>query len=542
MTSLTNKIRGLAAAVVVLGLHAALAHAAHADVKVRGTVVRIDEGDGEIYFDVGSASGLVPGRPARAWRRITIKHPVTQKPVVDEIPLGALEIQAVGGQLSVAVPAEELEYPVKVGDLVEVLVERKEPEPPAPPKPIDPGPPKPSVPDAPLPASDAATQLVVSTWHGTIGKPLDARIATWEVFLAQHPDSPHAAAVRAELELLRGLREKFAVGAGGGVGGERTIDGIDHAAPRRWPWQKSLGLAFLVRQGAIAGAWLHYRRLGTDTYRKVELAHDGDGYLRGTIAASEVQAPGVEYFVEVLTAEREVGSAVGTPLAPIQVSVDAPGEATIFVETRNRSRVSISSAYLDFGGFDSRPGTKDTMFVLEADFFYRLRARLYGIRVGMGVLSGEGGFKNPVSDPMNPPEAAFNYGYTELEFRSGPGTALLTRLIAGQGQEGLGFGVEGKLRLGAEEGTNITFGASTLAGIGFLSELKFQWMAFPRFPLGLAIGVGDQPTQGDLGVRFAADFGLRVLSWLTPTLQLSYQGRSLEHSGVGAGLALVFDW
>jgi hypothetical protein len=348
--------------------------------------------------------------------------------------------------------------------------------------------------------------------------------------------------VRGELENLRALREKFSVATGATPGGEPTIGGIEHAAPGRWPGRQALGLAFVVRQGDVAGAWLHYRRLGTDTYRKLELSRDGDGYLRGTIASSEVQAPGVEYFVEVLTADREVGAAVGSPLEPIRVEVEAPGENTLFVETRNRSRVSLSTAFLDFGGFDHRPGTTDRMSVFEADFLYRLRTRLYGIRVGLGVLSGEGGRKDPAPDAAPPVKAAFNYGYSELELRGAHGVALLARLIAGQGKDGLGFGAEGRLRLGAEEGTNLGFGASTLAGIGFLSELKFQWMAFPRFPLGLGIGVGDQPTQGDLGVRFSADLGVRMLSWLTPTVQVSYQGRSLAHSGMGAGLGLVFDW
>ncbi len=536
---------GMAALAVLVGLCvvAAAARPAHADVRVRGTVVRID--DGEVYFDVGSATGLAPGRPARAWRRINLKHPVTLRPISDEIPLGALEIKAVGQSLSVAIPSGNLEYAIQVGDLVEVLVEREEPRPPpqpVKPAPPEPRPPAPVVPEGPLPAPDAATQLVVDTWQSTIGKPLDARIASWEVFLAQHPDSPYAASVRSELETLKSLREKFAVTGEGAQGGEPRISGVEHAAPRAWAWRQPLGLVFLARKGGVAGAWLHYRRAGTDTYRRAQLRPDGDGYLRATIAASEVQAPGVEYFVEVLTAEREVGAAVGTPLRPIQVSVAAPGENLLFRDTRNRSRVSLSTAYLDFGGFDKRVGSTDRMTVFEADFLYRLRATLYGIRVGLGVLSGEGGLKDPRADGMAPDKAAFNYGYTELEFRGTRGVAVLTRVIAGQGKQGLGFGAEGRLRLGSEEGTNLTFGASTVAGVGFVSELKFQWMAFPRFPLGLGIAVGDQPTQGDLGVRFSADVGVRALSWLTPTLQVSYQGRSLEHSGMGAGLGLVFDW
>jgi hypothetical protein len=530
--------RGLAALVLLLGL-AGLAPAARADVRVRGTVVRLE--DEEIYFDVGNATGLTAGRPARAWRRIQVKHPVTQKPLTDEIPLGELEIRAVGTALSVAVAAGPLEYAIRVGDVVEVLVEREEPKPAAPSAPAAPAAPvAPSAPDGPLPSVDAQTQAVVDAWQSTIGKPLDVRIASWEVYLAQHPDSPYAAQVRAELENLKTLREKFTVAGPGGEGGEPHVDGVEHQAAKSWSWHTPLGLAFLVRAGGVTAAWLHYRRVGTDTYRRVELVRDGDAYLRATIAASEVAAPGVEYFVEVLTSAHEVGVAVGSPTQPVRVAVDAPGESTLLRDPRNRSRISVSTAYLDFGGFDERAGTTDHMTVFEADFLYRLRTTLYGIRVGLGVLSGEGGFKDPQLGPA--PKSAFHYGYTEVELRARANIALLARLIAGEGDDGLGWGGEARVRLGDEEGTNLTFGASTVAGVGFVSELKFQWMAFPRFPLGLGIAVGDQPTEGDLGVRFSADVGVRALSWLTPTLQVSYQGRSLEHSGMGAGLGLVFDW
>jgi hypothetical protein len=296
----------------------------------------------------------------------------------------------------------------------------------------------------------------------------------------------------------------------------------------------------------IAGAWLHYRKLGTDTYRKLELDVDGDGYLRATIAAGEVEAPGIEYFVEVVTDQRVVGAAIGSALEPLAVAVDAPGTAVLFKEKRNRSRVSLSTAVLDFGGLDTRDGAPvDRMFVFEADFLYRLRANwLYGLRVGLGVIDGQGGFADPLGPGVQPPELAFNYGYVELELggEHTPAT-VLARVIAGVGKDGLGFGLEGKLRLGPEDGTNLSFGASTLADIGFLSELELQWMALPRFPLGLGIAVGNQPNpDGDFGVRFSADVGVQLVEWVTPTLTLSYQGRSIDHSGMGAGFGLVFDW
>ena len=40
----------------------------------------------------------------------------------------------------------------------------------------------------------------------------------------------------------------------------------------------------------------------------------------------------------------------------------------------------------------------------------------------------------------------------------------------------------------------------------------------------------------------ATDFGWRVKPWLQPTVRASWQGRSADHTGVGGGLGLVFDW
>jgi hypothetical protein len=534
--------RWLLVAVAVLSM-ALAARVARADERVRGTVVRVQ--DDEIYFDLGAGARVEPGRPARVWRPISVKHPVTGKAVKDEIPLGAVTVQAVGAQLSLAVPAGALAYPVAVGDVVEVLVA-------APPTPEPtPGPtPEPQPERAPLPQVDAETALVVETWTAQAGQPLDARIATWRRFLADHPQSPHADAIRAEIAELEALRARFAVGPQADRPSERAVGGLEHVTPTTWPLGRALGLAFLVSDTRIVGAWLHYRRAGDDTYRKVELAADGDGYLRGSIPAAEVKNPGVEYFVEVLTSDRQVGLAIGSPLQPRAVVVAPPRDSMVFADRRHRSRVSLSTSYLDFATFDDRPCgagtargcTRDRMFVFEADVLYRLRTRLYGIRVGFGVLDGEGGRRalQPAGEAR--PDSAFNYGYSELELRLWDGVALMARLIAGEGQDGLGFGIAGRLRLGDEEGTNLVLGASTLADVGFVSEIQFQWMAFPRFPLGLGIAIGDRPTEGDLGVRFSADVGVRAFDWFTPTLQLSYQGRSLQHSGLGAGLALVFDW
>lgn len=534
----TPRLTGsLAIVLAVLGA----ATTARADVIVRGTVVKLEAG--EMYFDLGHASGLTPGATIRMKRTIRLKHPVTGKLVEDELPLGTLTVSLVGDELSMAIPTDALLYPAEIGDYVEALIAREEKPLPkvVKPKPVTPPPP----PEPPLPAVDAATARVLAVWQRTSGASVDDRIAAWEHYLEEDPDSAYGDAVRAELVQLRTLKEELAERATGATASEPAVSGVAHASPTRWRWHTPMGLSFATHDRSIRAAWLHYRRRGSDTFKKKELAPDGDGYLRTRLADADADAPGVEYFVEVLTDKGVVGSAVGTPEEPVAVAIDAPRGAEIFAPRPRRSRISLTSAYLDFATFDRRTGAAyhDTVSMFEADFFYGLRRHLYGMRMGMGVMNGHGGFRNPADPDAALPTRAFNYGYTELELRATDNLALLARAVVGVGTNGLGGGAEGRVRLGPEDATNLTFGVSSLAEIGFLTDLKLSWAVFPRFPIGLGIALTNQPNPGgDLAVRFAADVGVKVVPWGHPTIGISYQGRSVEHSGLGASLGMVFDW
>jgi hypothetical protein len=396
---------------------------------------------------------------------------------------------------------------------------------------------------APAPALDPHTRDVLAMWNRSVGQPLAARIATWEEFLAAHPDSPHAAALREDLDILRAQRDELAPAEI--VLEERIAARLDHRAPTRAHPGQDLDLRFLATSAdELAAAWLHYRPRGASAYTKTVLQREAGDTLRARIPASALRAPGVEYFVEIADRGGRGGTAVATPDAPVAVAVAGPPLARVFDEQRRRSRVTLSSTYLDFATFDVRSGRRtDAFFAFEADFLFRVRSPLYGVRNGFGVLSGRGGFADRKYDDDAPaPETGFNYGYTELELRGPYRTALRTRLVAGVGPEGFGMGVEGRVRLGPEDGTNLSLGASRLAQIGFLTEIRMQWDAVAQAPLGLAVAVTDQPSQGDLGIRLTTDVGYRALSWLQPTLRISYQARTVRHSGVGAGLGLVFDW
>lgn len=529
---------------LALALVVAAPMVARADVIQSGFIVRIE--DREIYFNLGEYAGLEARGRIRIKRPIVIRHPVTRKRVKDWLPIGSAKISSVGGRLSMAVLDPDLLAQVRVGDLVEAYVEREEeiapPAPAAEPAPEQPEA-APVASEEPLPAIDADTKKVLTVWNATVGRRLEVRIAAWEEYLDRNPDSPFAAAVHEDLEVLRAQRERARP-----VELEledRVVGGLEHRAPTRGSLHAPVPLVFLIDEpDRFGAAWLHYRTRGAASYKKGRLRREGDFYLRGAIPAEAVVGPGVEYFVELASDKGDVGAAVGAPDSPKLVEVEAAPIVEKFAERSRRSRMSIRATYLDFATFDGRSGKHtDQFFSFEADFLFRLRGRLYGIRSGMGVITGRGGFANEVYErASDAPEAGFNYGYTELEFRGGHKTAFLGRLAAGVGRDGFGLGVEGRFRLGDEDATNLTLGVTKLAEIGFLTEIRMQWDAVHRVPLGLSVALTDQPSGGDLGVRLATDIGLRTFDWFQPTIRLSYQARTVVHSGLGLGLGLVFDW
>ena len=537
----------LLGAAVALAVIAAVPAVAAADVIVIGRVVKTDRR--EIYLNLGGRTGVEVGARLRLKRPIALRHPVTRKPVTDWLPLGDGTVTDVGDDLArIALPPELLQA-VQVGDVAEIYVERDEAQPPpAPPTP-------PPAPDAqPLPAVDADTAIVLQVWRATSGGTLDARIAAWSGWLASHADSPHADAVRADLEVLRATQLAMVPDLPGRPRARELH--VEHAMPTRADAGTPIALAFvLVEPEQVVAASLHVRTVGTTSFERIELGREHGIYLRGTIPAAMVVAPGVEYFVEALAADGTASAAYGSDRSPAAIAVAAPSVMSRFAPTRRRTQLTMIGSYLDFATFDRRTdGTgarvdhTDHFAQAEIDVRYRLDGQLTGVRLGFGSYGGRGGFSQRVwTDANRPPVIGFQYGYVEGELRLPlgrriPPLGVAGRFIAGVGREGFGLGGEGRLRLGDLDHTNLSAGISFVEQVGFLTELRLETWPRPELPVGLSVAVTDQPGNGDLGVRLATDVGYRVRPWVRPTVRVSYQGRTATHAGLGGGVGLVFDW
>ena len=519
----------------------------------QGVVLRI-EGN-EVFVDLGGAT-VRPGDRVVHYRTIVVTHPVSKKKIKDRFPTGEVTLLQVEPAMSMGRVSAETLKELAVGDVV-ILVRpepvlpkvtpRPSPSPLASPGPAPSGSPQPS-PSASPSASpgpepvveDPETLAVVDAWGRTLGQPPRVRRGIWQAYLEGHPQARYREAVLAELDALDALEAREVAASGR----EAPIGGVLHRPPSPAPPEHELELAFALEPqvGPIDAAWVHYRRAGAATYRRIELSRDGDAYLRGTLPAEAVQPGGVEYFVE-LARGGGTALAVGQPDDPVQLSVD--GLVASRPTRRDRSRVNTRAEYVDF----NRGEGNDWYWAAEADFAYRWPGLLQALRMGAGVFRGDGGPTKQIDDDEAACRASgdcralgFNYAYTELEFRLTSRLSSMTRVIVGLTPDGLGGGLASKLRIGAEDDTNLVIGGELAHEMGRHLELGLNFEPLRKVPMMAAVEVADEPAGSDLGVRLLMDIGSRHCGPVQPTVRVSYSARTIHHSGFGAGLAAVFAW
>ncbi len=520
---------------VVLGLPVA----AFADDEiVRGSVVKVEQQ--EIYVSLGSKQGVGDGSALRLKRPIRLKHPVTRAIVEDWVPVGSATVSQAGGTLSRAIVGD-LVSSIKVGDVAEVLIDRPESTPAGPVTP-----PTAPVPTPLGPAADPATVEVLGVFAQQTGQPLDARIAGWERYLSTRGGSPYADAIRRDVDTLRDLRDQMRPVTSGSS--TELVTTVQHNPATTARAGVEVPLVFVLDQPErVASAFLHYRVRGARKFHSLLLVREHDIYLRGGIPAQFVVPPGLDYFVEVSTPSGRSGLALGSPAQPIALSVAPPPLIDQFAAAPGLSSVKLSADYLDFASLDRRSGTRtDRMVTANVDFVYRLRSFVQTLGVGYGVISGTGGFADLVYTDASPaPRTGFQYGYADLEVGGRIEKIPLsmgTRLIAGVGRDGFGTGIEGRFRLGSREATNLMFAARTIEQIGFITDIRFGARPANNLLLGISVGATDQPARGDIGVKLGTELEWIGFENVSVIIRGSWQGRDIEHGGLGGGAGLGVYW
>ena len=154
------------------------------------------------------------------------------------------------------------------------------------------------------------------------------------------------------------------------------------------------------------------------------------------------------------------------------------------------------------------------------------------------------------------------YGYLEGEFGTSNFVGLIGRMVLGLTDEGVDGGGQLFVRLGNDKLTNILLGGEVLGGIGLKGIAELQWNTIPRVPIVIRTEVTNQPAgsppqgstdtasspsssslrDGDIGARAMVQIGYRIVPSFTFALRGSYEGRTIQHAGPGAGAGVSYTW
>lgn len=556
-------MRALGPWVTALSLFAATPRAAAQPApldRFTGRVIQL-YGD-DIVVDISSAQGVKVGSVVELWRPLKLKHPITGEEIADQFVIGQLRLTQVRESLSFARPLGKLERSPEPGDIVIVRSAGTKPAPPAPASPGSPG--KPAAPGAPTttftpipvppvagvtPAAptDPDAAKVTRLLDAIKGKGVRARILAYEGYVREEPNGRYAAVLWEEAQKLRQLVTLEAEV----LGDEPKL--LTFEAPEEVLAGAPLSLGVELAQSS--GAVLHSRMPTEVAYTTTPMSAAGEGYFVATVPGNRIKAPALEYFIEAVKPNGKAFGVAGSAEAPLKLQVvDAPQPTP---PPGHDSVVSISTDYANWNL------KQHNDYVLQTEGFVGMRFRDLGLRAGrtgFGVYRGRGGSLEDLDERgLEGREVGLTYGYLEGEVGITHFVGLIGRGVIGLQRTGVAGGMQAHLRLGSDQGTNLTLGGEVLGTVGLRGITQLELATFPRFPILLRTEVTNQPAgtpghgragggagasseRGDIGARGIAQLGFRIIPTLAIAARASYQGRTIHHAGPGVGGGVTYTW
>ncbi len=530
----------------VLGAHSA--RPAPPPDRLRGTVVRVD--GRELFIDIGAGAGLVAGDTLEVLRRIEIRHPVTNKMIVDQFSIGRVTVAEVGTILSIIKDFSGLEPRPQVGDMVmRAGSGPRTNEPPAvAPTPVSPSPTAP----CPTPAMAPPRDAVAAVFDSTLGLRPEERIALWRAWLRDHPDAPRSIVLREELAMLERLVARQPV-APNPLSPQRPSLDVTPQRPRlgarvAFPERVTSGQPIevfiaMMPSEDIKDTQLLIRRATDDGYTRIDFERDGDNGLRASLG-DEWRTPGsLSMRVEAVRTSGEVETVSGAK----DLKIDVVAPSGDHVDERGRSRASSRLDWMSFW----LDHTRDQFWRFESDFQYSLRAGvLDSFRMGVGMFKGIGG-PTDLLDALEfkGSERNINYGFAEIGLTPHELFGISARLLAGtydagDQREPLAsiFGGSVEMRLGKLAGTRLYGGFQATEHIGNEFWLRVAIAELARIPMEASVVVTDLPVGADYGVSLGYGIGWQASDLFALMLRVGWNARTINHSGLTVGTGVVFTW
>jgi len=188
-------------------------------------------------------------------------------------------------------------------------------------------------------------------------------------------------------------------------------------------------------------------------------------------------------------------------------------------------------------------GDKEFYHLAEVDLMYRIFKLIYSIKFGIGLADGKGliDTKNCDYHTDGICHLAFNYGFTEVEFRFHDYFSIIPAYQLGMNNNGVGSGFSGKIRIGPELSTNLVMGGSYAQLMGGRALIQFNHYFHERFKMTGEV-VWENYIAGASVVRVALGPDVDLTDLISMNLIIGYGGKDVDHMGITAGLGMAFNF
>jgi len=378
----------------------------------------------------------------------------------------------------------------------------------------------------------------------TLGRSLTDRIATWENYIRDFPESPYISEVGSELVWLRQLlAEQRAAVVSAEPPPPARLRGHLSCPSFSIAGQDIDTSVSIANAGDVEAVRLLARREGEVNFVTIPMAPVGDTNWRVKFSEHWTQAGVIELYAEAVQTDGELALIAGNASRPVAIVLEEATEDA--PETRDRSSATVAVDYVDFNS-----GPEDDHYLrVEADVRYLLTLPLlHSFRIGAGVFQGEGESVATLQDGGPARSRNVNYGFAELEMGLADAFGLAFRLSVGNSQSGadeqfsstLGTGF--RMRIGHSGRTRLEIGGSLLQEIGNEAWTEVFLEAIEKVPMSASVVVTNLPVGEDIGVSLNYSVGWRATDWLTLAIRTGANARTIDHFGFTGGLSTAIEW
>jgi hypothetical protein len=332
--------------------------------------------------------------------------------------------------------------------------------------------------------------------------------------------------------------------------------GLHHAAPSVARAGEPLRLAAAIDYPSLVRrAWVVYRTAHDKAPRSADLPRASEGPYMAIVPPEAVQAPWVEYCIEVETVDGRRGAAFASrdAMHRVQVADDIADLRERSLSRRlddRRSAVTTFGEYVLFGRTDAMvrdpagrlaaTSIRDQYYRIEAGYTYRPLGTIAEFSLRGGVVRGTSVVPGEVDESKM--HVGLNYGAPTVRLRLDDAWHVEAELLTSVTEVGFSTGVGGAVLIGDPYGTRLTLGFESIQRFGSRVYSRMDIAANRQILVAPIVEVTDMPHASQFGVRLLAEVRYELGQGFHVGARGGYQARMSVSGGPAAGAMLGYSF